>query len=90
MPETVAVGSHAAEATTPATGDGVAIEVRDVRKHYGEVRAVDGVDLTVRTGEIFALLGPNGAGKTTAVEMLEGYRRRDGGEIRVLGLDPGR
>lgn len=92
MPESVAVGvgPHPAEATTPAPGDGVAIEVRDLRKRYGEVRAVDGVDLTVRTGEVFALLGPNGAGKTTAVEMLEGYRRRDGGEIRVLGLDPGR
>jgi hypothetical protein len=90
MPETVAVGSHPVEATTPAGGDGVAIEVPDLRKHGGEVRAVDSVDLTVRTGEIFALLGPNGAGKTTAVEMLEGYRRRDGGEIRVLGLDPGR
>jgi ABC-2 type transport system ATP-binding protein len=49
---------------------------------------VDGVDLTVHAGEVFALLGPNGAGKTTTVEILEGYRRRDGGEVAVLGTDP--
>lgn len=66
-----------------------AVHVRDLRKHYGAKRAVDGLDLTVHPGEIFAVLGPNGAGKTTTVEILEGHRRRDGGEVRVLGEDPG-
>lgn len=65
-----------------------AIEVRDLRKHYGAKRAVDGLDLTVERGEIVAVLGPNGAGKTTTVEILEGYRHRDAGEVRVLGEDP--
>jgi len=55
---------------------------------YGETEAVRGIDLEVRTGEIFAFLGPNGAGKTTTVEILEGYRRRDAGEVTVLGHDP--
>jgi ABC-2 type transport system ATP-binding protein len=66
-----------------------AVRVRGLVKRYGDVRAVDGVDLDIRSGEVFALLGPNGAGKTTTVEILEGYRRRDGGEVEVLGLDPG-
>ena len=65
-----------------------AIVVRGLRKAYGEKLAVDGVDLTVRHGEVFALLGPNGAGKTTTVEIMEGYRRRDSGEVAVLGADP--
>jgi len=65
-----------------------AIEVVDLQKHYGTTRAVDGVSLTVATGEVFGLLGPNGAGKTTTVETLEGYRRADAGTVRVLGLDP--
>jgi len=65
-----------------------AIEVQDLRKAYGEVRAVDGVTFAVQEGEVVALLGPNGAGKTTAVEILEGYRRADGGTARVLGHDP--
>ncbi|MGW4946302.1 ABC transporter ATP-binding protein [Actinoplanes sp. NPDC004185] len=65
-----------------------AIEVNGLRKLYGDTAAVDGLDLTVRRGEIFALLGPNGAGKTTTVEILEGYRRRDGGQMSVLGVDP--
>ena len=65
-----------------------AIEVRGLRKTYGDKRAVDGLDLTVNRGEVFALLGPNGAGKTTTVEILEGYRHRDGGEVTVLGADP--
>ncbi|GAA3339892.1 ABC transporter ATP-binding protein [Amorphoplanes nipponensis] len=65
-----------------------AIEVDGLRKLYGDTVAVDGLDLTVRRGEIFALLGPNGAGKTTTVEILEGYRRRDGGRVSVLGIDP--
>src|SRR3954470_15683608 len=65
-----------------------AIEVVDLVKHYGEVRAVDGVSLRIDGGEVFGLLGPNGAGKTSTVEMLEGYRAPDAGEVRVLGLDP--
>ncbi len=65
-----------------------AILVRGLRKVYGHTTAVDGIDLEVQRGEIFALLGPNGAGKTTTVEILEGYRRRDGGEVAVLGVDP--
>ncbi|TDE15042.1 ABC transporter ATP-binding protein [Jiangella asiatica] len=65
-----------------------AIRVRGLRKSYAGVPAVDGLDLDVRTGEVFALLGPNGAGKTTTVEILEGYRHRDAGDVSVLGHDP--
>jgi ABC-2 type transport system ATP-binding protein len=65
-----------------------AIEVRDLRKSYGALEAVRGIDFTVERGEVFGLLGPNGAGKTTTVEILEGYRRRDGGTAQVLGVDP--
>ena len=65
-----------------------AIEVVGLRKMYGSLAAVDGLDLHVDTGEVVALLGPNGAGKTTAVEILEGYRRPDAGTVRVLGMDP--
>jgi ABC-2 type transport system ATP-binding protein len=64
------------------------ISVRGLRKSYGDFEAVKGIDLDVRAGEIFAFLGPNGAGKTTTVEVLEGYRQRNGGEVSVLGLDP--
>jgi ABC-2 type transport system ATP-binding protein len=67
---------------------GAAIEVRDLRKAYGEVDAVRGIDFAVRRGEVFGLLGPNGAGKTTTVEILEGHRERSGGEVSVLGFDP--
>lgn len=67
----------------------VAIDVRDLRKTYGDLAAVDGVTFEVRTGECLALLGPNGAGKTTTVEILEGYRKRSAGEVSVLGEDPG-
>ena len=67
-----------------------AVEVRGLVKSYGSARAVDGLSLTVRRGEIFALLGPNGAGKTTTVEICEGFRCADAGEVRVLGLDPHR
>ena len=66
----------------------LAVAVRGLRKTYGETVAVAGVDLEVSRGEVFALLGPNGAGKTTVVEVLEGYRRRDAGEVSVLGHDP--
>jgi ABC-2 type transport system ATP-binding protein len=65
-----------------------AINVLGLRKRYGDFAAVDGVDLEVSTGEILALLGPNGAGKTTTVEICEGYRTRDAGEVLVLGVDP--
>ncbi|MCV2488503.1 ABC transporter ATP-binding protein [Geodermatophilus sp. YIM 151500] len=65
-----------------------AISVRGLVKRYGAATAVDGLDLDIRRGEIFALLGPNGAGKTTTVEICEGYRNRDAGEVRVLGEDP--
>jgi ABC-2 type transport system ATP-binding protein len=64
------------------------ISIRGLRKSYGDVEAVRGIDLDVRPGEVFALLGPNGAGKTTTVEILEGYRRRSAGEVTVLGEDP--
>ncbi len=67
---------------------GPAIEVRDLRKRYGEFEAVRGIDIEVQRGEVFGLLGPNGAGKTTTVEILEGYRTRTGGEVCVLGEDP--
>ncbi len=64
------------------------IEVKGLKKFYGELAAVNGVDLSVGQGEIFALLGPNGAGKSTTVEILEGFRERDGGEVTVLDTDP--
>jgi ABC-2 type transport system ATP-binding protein len=67
-----------------------AIEVRGLRKRYGERAAVAGIDFTVSRGEVFGLLGPNGAGKTTTVEILEGYRERSDGEVSVLGRDPAR
>jgi ABC-2 type transport system ATP-binding protein len=75
---------------TPAvTGqEALAIEVRNLRKSYGNVEAVRGVSFEVGHGEVFCLLGPNGAGKTTTVEILEGYRTRSHGEARVLGIDP--
>jgi ABC-2 type transport system ATP-binding protein len=67
-----------------------AIEVTGLRKSYDGVEAVGGIDFELRSGEVFGLLGPNGAGKTTTVEILVGYRRRDAGEVRVLGADPER
>jgi ABC-2 type transport system ATP-binding protein len=65
-----------------------AISVRDLRKSYGAVEAVRGISFDVERGEVFGLLGPNGAGKTTTVEILEGYRKRDAGQVEVLGTDP--
>ena len=67
---------------------GAVIEVTELTKRYRGQVAVDGISFGVEQGEIFGLLGPNGAGKTTAVECLEGLRRRDGGQVQVLGLDP--
>ncbi len=67
----------------------LAVEVRGLVKSYNGTQAVRGIDLAIRRGEVFALLGPNGAGKTTTVEILEGYRTRDDGEVSVLGVDPG-
>ncbi len=67
-----------------------AVRMRGLVKRYGGRAVVDGLDLDVSRGEVFALLGPNGAGKTTTIEILEGVRRRDGGEVRVLGEDPAR
>jgi ABC-2 type transport system ATP-binding protein len=66
------------------------IEVQGLHKSYADTKAVDGIDLTIAQGEIFALLGPNGAGKTTTVEILEGFRKADSGSISVLGFDPAR
>jgi ABC-2 type transport system ATP-binding protein len=78
----------------PASGEpldpAAAISIRGLVKRYGAFVAVDGLDLDIRRGEIFALLGPNGAGKTTTVEICEGYRDRDAGQVQVLGEDPGR
>src|SRR3954466_3948836 len=84
MTETVS-----APAVTGAGGRDTAIRVRGLRVRYGTFEAVRGVDLEVLRGEVFALLGTNGAGKTTTLEVLEGFRRRSGGEVSVLGLDPG-
>jgi ABC-2 type transport system ATP-binding protein len=67
-----------------------AISVRDLRKSYGTYEALRGISFEIKEGEVFGLLGPNGAGKTTTIEILEGYRTRDGGDIEVLGFDPER
>ncbi len=66
----------------------VHIEVTNLKKYYGELKAVDGISFTVNEGEVFALLGPNGAGKTTTIEILEGLRKKDEGTTKVLGFDP--
>jgi ABC-2 type transport system ATP-binding protein len=68
----------------------LAVDVRGLVKSYSGTQVVGGIDLAIRQGQVFALLGPNGAGKSTTIEILEGYRARDGGEVSVLGLDPGR
>lgn len=77
---------HGARVTSPAVV--AAIKVSGLAKAYGEIRAVDGIDLEVAPGEVVAVLGPNGAGKTTMIEILEGFRTRDAGEVEVLGMDP--
>src|SRR5450432_2569559 len=68
----------------------LAISAKGLRKSYGTLEAVKGIDIEVQSGEVFGLLGPNGAGKTTTVEILEGLRPRSGGEVTVLGFDPER
>ena len=84
--------TEASGAGTPGgvAANGPAVQVSGVRRAYGALQALDGVDLTVRRGELVALLGPNGAGKTTLVEILEGHRAADSGEVLVLGHDPSR
>jgi ABC-2 type transport system ATP-binding protein len=72
----------------PAAAEPPAIEVRGLTMSYGSRHVLRGVDFEVRVGEVFCLLGPNGAGKTTTVEILEGFRQRTGGDVRVLGVDP--
>jgi len=86
-PELTKGAEPAAPAAIPGRAD--AITVAGLRKSYGSVHAVRDVSFCVRGGEIVALLGPNGAGKTTTLEILEGFRARDGGAVAVLGLDPG-
>jgi ABC-2 type transport system ATP-binding protein len=81
-------GATAVAGTGRRPSSAPAVEVRGLRKRYGDKQAVAGVDLRVEQGEVFALLGPNGAGKTTTVEILEGFRSRDAGDVRVLGTDP--
>src|SRR5665647_1268861 len=66
----------------------LSIEVSSLKKHYGDLKAVDDISFSVNEGEVFGLLGPNGAGKTTAIEIMEGLRKRDAGTVKVLGLDP--
>jgi ABC-2 type transport system ATP-binding protein len=66
----------------------IPVEVSSVKKLYGNIKAVDDISFSVKAGEVFALIGPNGAGKTTIIEILEGLRKRDGGTVKVLGLDP--
>ena len=82
MTQLMAMPEHAAAA------EPFAIEVRGLTMSYGSRQVLRGVDFEVRPGEVFCLLGPNGAGKTTTVEILEGFRQRTGGDVRVLGVDP--
>lgn len=84
------VGEKSARATTSAREAAAAVRIVDLRKSYGALKAVDGLTFDINQGEIFALLGPNGAGKTTTLEILEGYRKRDSGQVNVLGFDPQR
>jgi ABC-2 type transport system ATP-binding protein len=90
MKPTATQSRPAGAAPSPATTTEAAISVRGLRKSFGAVEAVRGIDLEVPRGEIFAFLGPNGAGKTTTVEILEGFGDADAGEARVLGEDPAR
>lgn len=87
-PERFAAQAAVEQLQRPSRDRPAVITVRGLRKSYGAVHVVRGIDVTVHEGEIVAFLGPNGAGKTTTVEILEGYRRRDAGEVDVLGCDP--
>jgi ABC-2 type transport system ATP-binding protein len=87
MPETHTVEPQSSS-RQPATSE-APIQVRGLTKSYGDFQAVKGIDFDIRAGEVFGLLGPNGAGKTTTVEILEGLRLRSGGQVSVLGFDPG-
>ncbi|MDR6325498.1 ABC transporter ATP-binding protein [Actinoplanes couchii] len=78
----------AAGAAADTPGADTVIEVRDLRMRYGDKEVLSGVDFTASAGEVVALLGPNGAGKSTTIEILEGFRLRSGGHVRVLGVDP--
>jgi ABC-2 type transport system ATP-binding protein len=82
------VTANGARATTTARTDAAAVAITGLRKTYQGTNAVDDLSFQINQGEIFALLGPNGAGKTTTLEILEGYRHRDAGDVRVLGFDP--
>jgi len=86
--ERTALFESAGEARGDASAAPLAVRVRGLRKAYGPLEAVRGIDLSIPAGQIFAMLGPNGAGKTTTVEILEGYRSRDAGDVEVLGCDP--
>src|SRR4051794_33456890 len=88
LPSMITNSIEVAATATAARAGEAAITVRGVRKNYAGVQALDGVDLTVHRGEVLALLGPNGAGKTSLVEILEGHRIADAGDISVLGFDP--
>jgi ABC-2 type transport system ATP-binding protein len=90
LPSMITNSLEAAVSERSAMREAPAVQVRGLRKAYGSVQALDGVDLTVNRGELLAVLGPNGAGKTTMVEILEGHRRTDQGEVSVLGHDPAR
>jgi len=85
IPRSSHSGGQVSDASIPP-----AIGVRHLRKSYGDLHAIDDVSFNVKRGEVFALLGPNGAGKTTTIEILEGFLGRDGGDVDVLGVDPGR
>ncbi len=82
------VGANGSTEAVTARESVAAVSISDLRKSYGDLDAVDGLSFDIKQGEIFALLGPNGAGKTTTLEILEGYRKRDSGQVNVLGFDP--
>lgn len=84
----VSAGADAPAGVGPPADDGTVLDVRDLRMRYGSNDVLTGVSFTARRGEVLALLGPNGAGKTTTIEILEGFRMRSAGEVRVLGADP--
>jgi ABC-2 type transport system ATP-binding protein len=88
IPDPCTLGRARAARRIAALSDETVISVRGLRKSYEGFEAVRGIDLDVKRGQVFAFLGPNGAGKTTTVEVLEGYRPRNGGEVSVLGVDP--